>query len=127
MAADREAFLKDRPIHARRARPTERLWRLCRRNRAIAALSAAAIVLALVAIVVGWVGYANTRRALAGEFNCRLEAEFATRRAEENVQLSLQAVEDNFNQVKQQETIPPQGPPPGPDPHPPDARRSQDV
>src|SRR5258706_10349614 len=127
MAADREAFLKDRPIHARRARPTERLWRLCRRNRAIAALSAAAIVLALVAIVVGWVGYANTRRALAGESNRRLEAEFATRRAEQNVQLSLQAFEDIFNQVSQQEAFQPQGPPPRRDPNAPDARQSQNV
>jgi serine/threonine protein kinase len=127
MAADLEAFLQDRPIRARRARLSERLWRWCRRNRAVAALSAAAIVLALVAIVVGWVGYANTRRALAGESNRRSEAEFATRRAEQNVQLSLQAFEDIFNQVSQQEAFQPQGPPPRRDPGAADARQSQNV
>jgi serine/threonine protein kinase len=125
MAADLESFLQDRPIRARRARPTERLWRWCRRNRAIASLSAAAIVLALVAIVVGWVGYANTRAALAGESNRRSEAEFATRRAEQNVQLSLQAFEDIFNQVSQQEAFQPQGPPPRRDPNAPPGRQAQ--
>jgi serine/threonine protein kinase len=125
MAADLEAFLQDRPIRARRARVSERLWRWCRRNRAVASLAAAAIVLALVAIVVGWVGYANTRRALAGESMRRTEAENATSRAEKNVALSLQAFEEIFNNVSQQETFQPQDMPPRRDPNGP--RQSQSA
>jgi tetratricopeptide (TPR) repeat protein len=124
MAADLEAFLQDRPIRARRARATERLWRWCRRNRAVASLAAAAIVLALVAMVVGWVGYANTRRALAGESMRRTEAENATRRAEQNVALSLQAFEEIFNNVSQQESFQPQDLPPRRNPNAP-PRQSQ--
>lgn len=52
MAEDLRRFLADRPILARRARMTEHLWRWCRRNRAMAALSGFMILL-LVAIAVG--------------------------------------------------------------------------
>jgi serine/threonine protein kinase len=110
LAADLEAYLADRPIAARRASPAERLWRWCRRNRAVAALSAAVLLSTLMALVVGWVGYVNTRSALAGESQRRTEAEVArraadeaTRRAEQNVRLSLAAFEEIFNRVSAQE------------------------
>jgi tetratricopeptide (TPR) repeat protein len=82
LAEDLRAFLDDRPILARRATPAERLARWCRRNRAVAALTAAVVLWVLVALVVGWVGYASTTRALE--------------RAKANVALSLTAFEDLF-------------------------------
>lgn len=41
LAEDLRRFLADRPVHARRASTTERLWRWCRRNPVTAALLAA--------------------------------------------------------------------------------------
>jgi WD40 repeat protein len=45
LAEDLRRFLADRPIQARRSWAAERLWRWCRRNRALASLSAALVVL----------------------------------------------------------------------------------
>jgi tetratricopeptide (TPR) repeat protein/tRNA A-37 threonylcarbamoyl transferase component Bud32 len=83
MADDLRSYLDDRPIRARRANPFERLGRWCRRNRAIAALGAVAALSLLLAAAAGWIGYASTRRALA--------------RADDNVKLSLETIEDLFN------------------------------
>src|SRR5205085_1001973 len=52
VADDLKAFLADRPIKARRASRLERAWRWCRRNRAVAGLSAAVLLL-LVALGIG--------------------------------------------------------------------------
>jgi serine/threonine protein kinase len=52
MAEDLRRFLADRPIIARRSSPPERLWRWCRRNPAMAALSGLSIVL-LVMVAAG--------------------------------------------------------------------------
>jgi WD40 repeat protein/serine/threonine protein kinase len=48
MAEDLRRFVEDEPILARRVGPSERLWRWCRRNPAVAML-AAVVVLSLVA------------------------------------------------------------------------------
>jgi WD40 repeat protein/serine/threonine protein kinase len=48
LAEDLRRFLEDRPIRARRVSPTERLWRWCRRNPALATATGLATV-ALVA------------------------------------------------------------------------------
>jgi WD40 repeat protein len=45
LAEDLRRFLADRPILARRSWAAERLWRWCRRNRALASLSTALVVL----------------------------------------------------------------------------------
>jgi WD40 repeat protein/tRNA A-37 threonylcarbamoyl transferase component Bud32 len=51
-AEDLQRFLTDRPIQARPIHRAARLWRWCRRNRAVAALlSAAAFLMLLVAVV----------------------------------------------------------------------------
>jgi tetratricopeptide (TPR) repeat protein len=49
IAEDLRRFLADRPVRARRASPVERMWRLCRRNPLVSALTALAAVLLLVA------------------------------------------------------------------------------
>jgi len=125
LAADLKNFLDDRPIRARRANAGERLWRWGRRNRTTAALTATAAASLLLAAVVGWIGYASTTRALEGESRRRGEAERATRRAEENVALSLRAFEDLFGKLASRGPSLP--PPPGPavhrrHPHAPDAK-----
>ena len=52
MAEDLRHFLDDEPIRARRITYPERVWRWCRRNPAVASLSASVLVL-LLAITVG--------------------------------------------------------------------------
>lgn len=51
-ADDLQRFLDDRPIRARRSNVFERTWRLCKRNKLAAALSAMIVVMGLVTIVV---------------------------------------------------------------------------
>ncbi len=75
LADDLRRFIEDRPILARRVGPGERLWRWCRRNRAVAALSAATLLLLVAVAVVASVGYIRTRTALAGELRQRQKAE----------------------------------------------------
>jgi serine/threonine protein kinase/WD40 repeat protein len=56
LAEDLRRFLADRPIRARRSWAAERLWRWCRRNRALASLSAAVVLLLVVLGAGGIVG-----------------------------------------------------------------------
>jgi serine/threonine protein kinase/WD40 repeat protein/Tfp pilus assembly protein PilF len=56
LAADLQRFLDDRPILARRISPVERAWRWCKRNPAVASLTASVAVLAVVLLVGSWVG-----------------------------------------------------------------------
>ena len=133
LADDLGRFLDDRPVRARRATLAEQFGRWCRRNKALAALAATALGSLVFAAVVGWVGYATTRRALEGESRRRREADAATQRAESNVALSLEALEEIFNNL----TLRPLGPafgspdrdrPPGEPPPPPgfSSRRAVD-
>jgi len=71
VAEDLRRFLADRPIHARRARATERTWRWCRRNPWLAGLSAA-VVLLLFVVAVGSTVFALR---LQKELDHRLVAE----------------------------------------------------
>jgi eukaryotic-like serine/threonine-protein kinase len=101
LADDLGRFLNDRPIRARRTNPLERMRRWCRRNKALAGLTAAALASLLLAAIVGWVGYVNTRKALDGEFvkseearKAKEKADLATELMEANVKLSLEHIED---------------------------------
>ncbi|MDB5352346.1 MAG: protein kinase family protein [Planctomycetota bacterium] len=114
LADDLRCFLEDRPIQARRATAVERAWRWSRRNRLTAALFATAAASVMFAAVVGWVGYASTKTALSGESIRRHEAEAATKRADENVALSLEVFAELFNKLS------PRG-----DPFPPPTGRAQ--
>jgi tetratricopeptide (TPR) repeat protein len=119
LADDLARFLDDRPVRARRATWVERSGRWCRRNPALAALGVTALASLVFAAVVGWAGYAMTRKALAGESRRRQEADAATRRAEANVALSLRSLEEIFNNLKPHSIgspfgARPNGPPPPP-------------
>ncbi len=92
MAEDLQRFLDDRPILARRIGLVERGWRWCRRNRALAVLSAVAGLLVLLIMILGAVAYRNRTRALA-----RTRAEQV--RAEANLNLAIRAFEDVFAEL----------------------------
>ncbi|HEV3384100.1 MAG TPA: serine/threonine-protein kinase, partial [Gemmata sp.] len=110
-ARDLQAYLEDRPIKARRQKWTNRMWRLCRKNKAITALSGTAIAALLLAGVMGWVAFAKTNRELEDQAtktteadkarreadDARNEAEKASKKLAENLQLSLKAFEAVFN------------------------------
>jgi hypothetical protein len=110
MAQDLQAFLEDRPIKARRLTAVGRSWRWCRRNPAVAVLSANMVAALVLAGVVGWVSYAKTKDALEKEAKQLAEAKQARADAEkaradavqaseklaENLRMSLEAFEAVF-------------------------------
>ncbi|MEM7167466.1 MAG: serine/threonine-protein kinase [Planctomycetota bacterium] len=100
LAADLRRFQDDQPILARRAGLWERTRRWCRRNPALAAASCIAVIAVLVAATSGWTGYVNTRDALHLESVQKTAAQKARKRAEENVQLSLTALEKIFDALE---------------------------
>jgi WD40 repeat protein/serine/threonine protein kinase/tetratricopeptide (TPR) repeat protein len=67
LADDLRRFVEDKPIRARRISRAEQLWRWCRRNPALASLSATAILLLVAVAVVASIGYAQTAAALHRE------------------------------------------------------------
>jgi len=75
MGDDLRRFVEDRPVLARRIGPAERLWRWCRRNKAVASLAASTFVLILAVAVMAMVGYGRTRSLLELEANQRKRAE----------------------------------------------------
>ena len=85
LADDLRRFIEDRPILARRVGPGERLWRWCRRNRAVAALSAVTLLLVVAVAVVASVGYLRTRSALDSELVQRQKAEVVADLAREAI------------------------------------------
>ena len=84
LSEDLERFLEDRPILARAISAGERLWRWCRRNKALAASSAVAAA-GLVAVTVFAFLYALTQAknaAVVARYNTALLAEQRETRAE---------------------------------------------
>jgi WD40 repeat protein/serine/threonine protein kinase/Flp pilus assembly protein TadD len=67
LAEDLKRFVEDRPIRARRVSQLERLWRWCRRNPALAGLTATALFLLATVAVVATAAYAHTSAALRRE------------------------------------------------------------
>jgi serine/threonine protein kinase len=92
LADDLRQFIEDRPILARPVGPAERLWRWCRRNRAVAALSAATMLLVVAVALVASVSYVRTRAALTGESQQR-------RRAEAVADLAREAIDRVFERL----------------------------
>ena len=89
LADDLQRFLDERPIRARRISATERLWRLCKRNKIVASLTLALVMLTLATIV--FLGANNVAMK-------RLVAEKAqeSARAENNLDLALSAFDQLF-------------------------------
>jgi len=92
MADDLRCFLEDRPIRARRVSSLERLGRWCRRNKSLAALTGATLVLLVLVAVVASIGYLRTSRALRGEARERA-------RAEANAGLAVEALDRMFERL----------------------------
>ena len=90
---DLRRFLEDRPIRARRTTPVEHLWRWCRRNRAIAALTISVMVSLVAVAVVASVGYFQTTDALDRVSKQQEQAEIAAG-AQAFVLLRLKAMTD---------------------------------
>ncbi|MCI0702452.1 MAG: serine/threonine protein kinase [Planctomycetia bacterium] len=111
------AFLEDRPIKARRISPLSHAWRWCRRNPALASLTATTIAALVLAAVAGWVGYAQVNDALghaeerrkdadhlrvqaeqakADAERAKTDAQQMSARLEANLKLSLEAFEKVF-------------------------------
>jgi tetratricopeptide (TPR) repeat protein len=106
LADDLRRFLDDRPIQARKVALIERSWRWSQRNRAIAGLLvavAASVLLALVVVCID-LNRESQRRQGAEAATKQAEAaaqraEAATQRAEANAALSLQALDEMFNEI----------------------------
>ena len=96
LADDLRRFIEGRPIQARPVGSVEQLWRWCRRNTLAASFAAAALVLLLATAVIGVWGSISTRRAYQREAIRRKESQAASRRAEHNLELALQAFENIF-------------------------------
>ncbi len=89
---DLQRFLDGRPIRARHVIWPERLVRWCRRNPALAGVSALAASLLVVAAVTALAGHLQTRKAYR-------ETTAALRRAEASSLVALEALDDIYLQL----------------------------
>ena len=99
LATDLKRFLEDEPVEARRMSLAERAWRWARRNLLTTLLSVTLVASLILTSVVGWVGYVRTGKALENEFAIRQAAEEASKRADANVAMSLDAIENMFEKL----------------------------
>jgi serine/threonine-protein kinase len=77
---DLRRFIEDEPIRARRAGGVEKLWRWCRRNPAVASLSAALLVILVATAVSGIIAAAYFQRLATQERLARSDADSARER-----------------------------------------------
>ncbi len=105
MVEDLERFLEDRPILARRATRLEHLWRWCRRNPAVAALSSVAATLLVLVAVVSTTAYIRTANANQAT-NLALEAEKRQHdKAEATSDLAWDALDRIFERFAPQSVV----------------------
>lgn len=77
LAEDLRRFLDDRPILARRAGVAEQVWRWCRRNQALATVTATAFVLMVAITIISLVAFLKTATANAETARANLEMQKA--------------------------------------------------
>jgi WD40 repeat protein/serine/threonine protein kinase/tetratricopeptide (TPR) repeat protein len=92
LAEDLERYLDDEPIHARRVRHAERLWRWCKRNPALAAASGVAAA-GLLAVTVFAILFAF------------VQANNAAREARSNVALITEQFQTRAEKVRAEELL----------------------
>lgn len=95
LAADLRRFLENKPVLARRASAIERTGRWCRRNPALAAMSALASVLLVAFAVTAVAGYLHTRKAYA-------ETRRALEQSEATSHLALEVLDGIYAQLSPQ-------------------------
>jgi WD40 repeat protein len=89
LADELDRFLKDEPIHARPARPVERLLRWCRRKPALASALGAGAALLLVIAIGSPFAIIRINSAREKEAGMRARAESAERATEQQLQTAL--------------------------------------
>lgn len=113
LEADLQRFLQDRPIHARRVTPFERMWRWSRRNPQIASLSAATLFLLFAIVIVLGISnrriqkalnarnteYSRAELNLAEKTTALQNVERERARAETNLDLAIAAFEQVFDNI----------------------------
>lgn len=129
LADDLRAYLVGRPLSARRLSPIGRTLLWCRRNPLVAGLSAAIVVTLSLSTVFAWWQYGRTKRALQNETQAlakaeeygkrekalRIEADQASAKYRENLEMSLAAIEKILDIAGRGEPMlgrPGYGPPP---------------
>ena len=93
---DLAAFVEDRPIRARRVGSFERLWRWCRRNRALAAATASAATLLVIVAVVASAGYFATKSAFHEKHAALQSEQLQREKAEATLEITARAVDRLF-------------------------------
>src|SRR5207247_1868127 len=101
LAEDLQCFLDDKPIRARRAGASERLWRWCRRNPAVASLSAAILMLLVTLAAVSALTAFHFQR-LAHDEKLRVVKESLLRRAAETARGES---ENNLQEAQRQKKL----------------------
>jgi serine/threonine protein kinase/tetratricopeptide (TPR) repeat protein len=103
LGRDLERWQEGRPVHARPVRPVDRVWRWCKRNRVLAGLSAAVMVLVVGGIIGLSAGVILLTNANERETSLRVDAEAKEREASEakesaqrNEQTALQKQREAF-------------------------------
>ncbi len=98
LADDLSRYLSHQPIKARRIGVGGRAWRLCRRNPLTSAAAALAVAFLIVALVAMTVGYVETTAALD-------TAEAARKQDEETARLARGAIDRFFTRVSEYELL----------------------
>jgi len=99
LAADLRRFLDDKPIRARRTSTVERVWRWCRRNPALAAMSALAAILLITVAGTVVIGGVQTRKAYDEASRAYADAKRSLKQAEATSQLAMDALDDIYLQL----------------------------